>query len=391
VAHAYAADPGVRAFDKVTGAPLGFLSLRSAGLLAMVRDESSFWTLLRDGSGTIARHAVPGIGDTKAGERSPPPLVVVAGLPTACSIAVHPVTDELWVVDRKSQSIARFSSAGAPNGSFGVDLNLSFPYIVETGHPSGTLVEGEDMVCPSVSFTDDGSEVWISDAGNRRILRVDVQSERIQDHVMFLTVQYAAAADWANPRRVFSNFLEFEVDYATALSPDGGWRFVRNWGTHLPPGYHAQVGLTHWSFAGFVSVVTLGQHTVAKVSFFPDDLNATGQTADSETRLVELMPGSNSTLRSIMTFRQYPRPDLHPDGSLHWRQSHGGVAGHVGPILGQLDCIFRDCQRHHGRQPATAHWRPGPDVPHHGRPATGLTRRRRQATYCPGGVQLPEF
>jgi hypothetical protein len=76
--------------------------------------------------------------------------------------------------------------------------------------------------------------VWITDPGSRRIIRVDAASEAIKDTVMFLTVQYTSAVDWNAPTRVFSNFLEFEIDYNVPLTPSSGWKLKRNWGTGLP-------------------------------------------------------------------------------------------------------------------------------------------------------------
>ena len=38
-----------------------------------------------------------------------------------------------------------------------------------------------EMVCATVAFTDDGEEAWVTDPGNRRILRANVASEAILD------------------------------------------------------------------------------------------------------------------------------------------------------------------------------------------------------------------
>lgn len=65
-------------------------------------------------------------------------------------------------------------------------------------------------------------QVWISDPGNHRILRVDVKTEAVLDTVMFLLRSYTSAVDWQNTTRVFSNFLEFEVDYSVPLTPSSG-------------------------------------------------------------------------------------------------------------------------------------------------------------------------
>ena len=312
VSHAYADTPSIKLFDKVTGAHRGLLVLREQpGRLAIAADEKSVWVLLGDGQ--IKRYAVP---SGKFLTSTPTPLASVEGVDTACELAVHPTTNELWVLERKSQAILRFPAEGGSIGkAWGKNLNLSFPYISTS--PNGAGFGTADMVCASASFTDDGLEIWLTDPGSRRIIRVDVATEVIKDRIMFLTVQYTAAADWTNPTRVFSNFLEFEVDYDVPLTPHSGWKLKRNWGTGLPAMYHAQIGLTHWSFAGFESVVTtVDNHTLAKTNISPNDLDPdpANDEIGEATLFVEMM--HNGTLRPLVKFRHGFNVDLLPDASL---------------------------------------------------------------------------
>ena len=256
----------------------------------------------------------------------------MTGLDTACAIAVHPTTGEIYVTDRKTQRFLVFPAAGGVASAgkpWGASLKLSFPFLSE-------LQGGElsNMVCATVAFTDDGKDAWITDPGNRRIIKVAVGSEAIVDHIMFLTVQYVSAADWGNSTRVFSNFMEFAIDYSKPLStsdgdPDG-WELVHNWAQGAGQEYHAAIGLTHWSFAGFQAVCTIpttggGEaHTVGMVSVMPNAFE--GSTQGAYTRAVELLP--NRTLRPIADFNNnqmqhnkeppYGTPDLHPDGSLRF-------------------------------------------------------------------------
>jgi hypothetical protein len=94
--------------------------------------------------------------------------------------------------------------------------------------------------------------------------------------------------------------------------------------------YHSAIGLTHWSFAGFQSVVTLegtaGSHTVGMVSVMPNA--GSGSTDGAYNRVVELMP--NGSLRPIYSLDEhavstgkppFARPELHPDGSLRFADS----------------------------------------------------------------------
>lgn len=339
VAHAAEQPPVIRAFDKTGGRLIGTLAI-AATRLVMAPDDQSFWALLSGtGGGRIGRYQTPSETDStrhksngasharaeSGASAAPVELAVVTGVDTACAISVHPLTSELYVTERISQSVLVFPPSGGAreHGTpWGTRLNLTFPYLPH--QPGGTL--RDEIVCASVAFTETGDEAWVTDPGNRRIIRVNVNTEEILDTVMFLTVQYACAVDWANPTRVFSNFLEFEVDYHKPLAE--GWRFVHNWESAAGPEYHAAIGLDHWSFAGFQSVVTVGGHTVGMVTVDPGAAN--GTTGGSFSRVVELMP--NKTLRPIRDFSfatasanskfpPYRIPDLHPDGSLRFADS----------------------------------------------------------------------
>ena len=313
VSHAYADTPSIKVYDKLTGANRGSLALpEQPGVLAFAADEKSVWTVLRGATGgKISRYAVP----ASAQSFTSAPLASVTGVHTACELAVQPITNELWVIERKSQAILRFPADGGSVGkAWGTSLNLSFPYII--GSSNGAGFGMSDMVCASASFGRDGSDIWLTDPGSRRIIRVDVATEKIKDTVMFLTVQYTAAADWTNPNRVFSNFLEFEVDYDVPLTPSSGWKLKHNWGTGLPAKYHAQIGLTHWSFAGFKSVVTVDNHTLAKTSVSPNDLDPdpANDEIGEATLFVEMM--QNGKLRPLVKFLHGVSIDLLPDASL---------------------------------------------------------------------------
>ena len=51
---------------------------------------------------------------------------------------------------------------------------------------------------------------------------------------MFLQNAYNTSVDKKDPKRVFSDFLEFEVDYSKTLGADNGsWKLVKNWGANF--------------------------------------------------------------------------------------------------------------------------------------------------------------
>ena len=333
IAHGAETPPTIRAFDKTGGRLIGSLAV-AATKLAMAPDDLSFWAMpmplsasgtAEDRDSKIIRYATPtehsGVGnEDEPHSVASKELAAVTGVPTACAIAVHPQTSELYVSDRKSQTFLVFPASGGDfttGRPWGASLKLSFPYLPSLEAEGGEL---GDMVCATIAFTDDGKEAWVTDPGNRRIARVSVATEALLDHISFLTVQYVAAADWTDPTRVFSNFIEYEIDYTKPLAT--GWKLKHNWAQGLGPEYHAAIGLSHWSFAGFQSVVTLADnHTVGMVSIDPAVLQGSGS---GYTRAVELMV--DGTLRPIYDFIRHPTeeppfgnsPDLHPDGSLRF-------------------------------------------------------------------------
>ena len=195
VAHGAESPPVIRAFDKTGGRLIGSLAV-AASKLAMAPDDLSFWAMaFGGGEAKIARFATPSEADgVGAQAQAPPPneLASVNGVSTACAIAVHPVTSQLFVTDRTTQQFLVFPATGgaaADGKPWGGSLKLSFPFL-----PSLEAEGGEigDMVCATIAFTEDGKEAWITDPGNRRMVRADVATEKLLDHVSFLTVQHAA-------------------------------------------------------------------------------------------------------------------------------------------------------------------------------------------------------
>ena len=105
----------------------------------MAPDDASFWAM-RTGhpEGRISRYATPVEGASwprKTAQKLPraEELAAVTGIDTACAIAVHPGTSELYVTERKSQQILVFPAGGgvaATGRPWGASLKLAFPYLV---------------------------------------------------------------------------------------------------------------------------------------------------------------------------------------------------------------------------------------------------------------------
>ena len=114
-----------------------------------------------------------------------------------------------------------------------------------TSDPSATISKLSfklDWQQPHYKVTDatglamlsDGS-FWVVDTGNGRILHIDNQRNYVEQ-VAYRPASYSAAVDPNNPSRVFSNFLEYQVDTTHPLYPGLGnsWTLARNWRDSLP-------------------------------------------------------------------------------------------------------------------------------------------------------------
>jgi hypothetical protein len=81
----------------------------------------------------------------------------------------------------------------------------------------------------SVCFGDNC--IWVTDAGNCRVLKYDMQGRYISQ-IAYLPMNYNCSVDRNNPTRVFAKELEYKVSY-----PDMTWELVANWNYNLGTEY----------------------------------------------------------------------------------------------------------------------------------------------------------
>ena len=278
VAHAGSGE--VRVFDKDTGALTGRISL--AGVDAMdVAPDDSLWVLCHVGAVGTVRHLRNRDGSwVEEGG-------IAAGLLNPAALAVSPVDGAVAVVDAGSGQIKVFDGAG----------HLTWTIGREGGYRRGGPDVTQDRFGFSggpvyIAFQADGS-LWFADPQNLRNLHYSAQ-RRYLGQVMYLPHTQVIAVDAQDPRRVFSGYLEFAVDYSKPLA--SSWHLARNWGADLDARYKGD-------FEGPQAVVTLpGGHTFAVVRRF--DIN--------RNEIVEL---TRAGLRSVGTTIDF-NTKLYPDGSL---------------------------------------------------------------------------
>lgn len=270
----------VRAFDKRSGEALGVLHLEGAADLAIAPDDS-LWALSRaQGAGALA-HLIPR-GSTWVVDRT-----VTADLSNPVAIGVSPVDGTVVVADAGTEQLKAFSSRGERLWTYGERDAY------RDGRPQVTperlwLSAGKTYV----AFAPDGS-FWFGDPGNDRNLHLSPE-RHYREQLMYLPASYHCAVDAAHPRRVFSGYLEFDVDYAKPLA--SSWTLTRNWGAGLAA---ARLG----GMSGFRSVVTLRNARTYAVRPAADPRTA---------EVVELAPLGTRRTDTTLEFGT----QLYADGSL---------------------------------------------------------------------------
>ena len=204
---------------KRTGAPLGSVSIPSPGALSF-SSTGDLWAISGTNLCKITNIAT-----------APVVSIVVSGLQQPLDVASS--GNLTLVVDAgSSQQVKAFDNTGTPVWTFGQLGGYSangpdvtrdkFLFLDREGNPGGSIAKG-----PDGSF-------WLSDVGNRRLLHYAADRTYLEE-IMFQNVSYSTSVDANNPTRVFSDFLEFSIDYTKPLAQ--GWRLTKNWGANLPKAY----------------------------------------------------------------------------------------------------------------------------------------------------------
>lgn len=207
---------------KRTGAAIRSISVPSPGPMSF-SPNGDLWVI----SGRTLRKIV-------SVATAPVVSIMVNNLQEPLDLAVDPNGSQVLVVDAgASQQVKAFTRTGSLAWTFGQEGGYSsngplvtqdkFLFLDSGGSPRG-----------SVAFASDGS-FWLSDAGNRRLIHYKADRTYIEE-IMFQNASYSTSVDANNPTRVFSDFLEFSVDYAKPLAQ--GWKLVKNWGANLPKAYY---------------------------------------------------------------------------------------------------------------------------------------------------------
>lgn len=226
-------------FDKRTGAQIGSISVTNPQKLAFA-PNGDLWAIANK---SVLRYT--NLSST------PSVITTIAGFSNPLAVAVHSNNNDLVLVadGGKSQQVKAYDTNGSKLWTYGQSGGY------DNGEPSittGKLWFGRGGEKSSIAIQSDGS-FWVNDYQNNRLLHISA-SRTYLEQIAYQPHSYLATVDLNNPNRVFSNFLEFKIDYSKLLKagPTGSWVLVKNWATGLPnPQYPSG------SWDGLRTVVTL--------------------------------------------------------------------------------------------------------------------------------------
>ena len=240
----------VALFDKQSGERIGAIGVRLAASLSnqlAMTPDGDLWVI----SGTsLLRFTSLDTVPRQVGR--------IDGLVKPLTIASVPGREEeLWVAEGGAQQqVKRLAANGAVLAVIGVVGGYAHDPQVQTEKLCLGGNEGSEQ--SAVAQATDGT-VWIVEPCNNRMRRFRPESDgrwSSDAQIAYLPASYNATVDLGNPRRVFANFLEFELADAAPLKPgDRSWRLIRNWLGGMPVSMRDDRSENR-AFGGFASVRT---------------------------------------------------------------------------------------------------------------------------------------
>lgn len=153
---------------------------------------------------------------------------VVININNAVALAVSPDNKTLILSDMETQQVKAYSNN---DGNYLWTLGDEAGYLNDATVTDKKFywkdIRGEKLTY--LTYLPDGS-FYAGDVGNLRTQHYSANGSFI-DRIMFLQNVYNTSVDKSNPKRVFSDFLEFEVDYSLPMgAKNNSWKLVKNWG-----------------------------------------------------------------------------------------------------------------------------------------------------------------
>ena len=221
----------------------------------------------------------------------------ITGFSKPLAIATDPENDDLLIVadGGDSQQLKAFTKNGQPLWTLGLKGGY-YHHGVEITDTKFWFRQTHMGDFTYVTILNDHS-FWMGDTGNNRSLHFNSRHELIEQ-IVYQPTNYSSSVDVNNGDRVFSEYLEFKVDYSKPIGQS--WKLKKNWLSGLNPDYVGE-------FNGIRQVVTLkNKRTYALLSNQKTNLKEIVELTADSIRLTHISPANmNNTKFS-----------LQPDGSL---------------------------------------------------------------------------
>ena len=247
----------LQVLDKTSGALIQTLAFPSPRALC-VDPADNLW--MASGANTLTRYKVNPDGTLAAAK------LTLSGLLDPLAAQVSPDGSMIAVADGGASQQVKFfnQNTGAAAGALGTaggyeteaavsDNKFYFRDSMDVKFPStNTLVN-------FIAYQPDGT-FWVNDPGNYRVQHYDKNKAWI-DRIMSLGCTYSVWVDKNNINRVFSDFLEFEVDYSVqTLVGTAGWKLTHNRSATGTIGRGSKVeGLTHHRYPAYITTLKNGR------------------------------------------------------------------------------------------------------------------------------------
>lgn len=295
----------VRLYDKTSGRLLGSLDVPlapKAGNQIAFSPRGDLWVI---SGGSLRRYI-------NLDSPRPQWAATADGLVAPLAVTVDPADeDAVWVAEGGNrQQVARHNRSGARTATFGQAGGYA-------DSPSAASVKlcfvGASGAAQTALAVATDRTLWVVDTCNNRVLRVR-DASRADAPLAYLPAVYAATVDSADPRRVFANYLEFEVDASLALQGGQGWVLKRNWLPSLPAALRDAQSQNH-GFGGFRSVLTFPNGRTYGLLAAHGALHIAELPAQGPLRLVRTLPAPAAGEST---------PVLYENGDIGWARNTGG-------------------------------------------------------------------
>ena len=292
----------VRLYDKTTGRLLRSLDLplaaQASNQIAM-SPRGDLWVI----SGLGLRRY------TLLDSSAPVLAARINGLLAPLAVTVDAADeDAVWVADGSTrQQVLRYNRSGQLTARFGQAGGYADEPAAAAVKLCFTGASGAAQTALAVAAD---RTLWVVDTCNHRLVRVR-QASRPDAPLAYLPAVYAATVDTGDPKRVFANYLEFEVDSTRPLQGGQGWVLKRNWLPSLPGELRDQQSHNH-GFGGFRSVLTFSNGRTYVLLAAHDKLHIAELPAAGPLRLVRTLPAMSAG-DSV--------PVLYENGDLGWSRS----------------------------------------------------------------------